>query len=108
MNTTTLVHAANLKRLFSLGLPIALIFSALMLVGCIPTSPVVDRSFGTATKAAKDAQRIQPKYSLNKDAPKDASREHTGALENHFNSAAKPSAVIAGSGEATQSTKIED
>ena len=108
MNTTKLAHVADLKRQFSRGFPIAVLCSALMLIGCVPTSPVVDRSFGTATKAAKDAQRIQPKYSLNKDAPKDASREHTGALENHFNSATKPSSVTAGSGEATQSIKIDD
>lgn len=81
---------------------------SLSLVACTPTSPVVDRNFGVATKAAKDAQRIPPKYSLNKDAPPDASRELTGALENHFNSATKPGPTTAGSGESTQSLKLED
>ena len=82
--------------------------ATLLLVACTPTSPVVDRNFGVATKAAKDAQRIPPKYSLNKNAPPDASREHTGALENHFNSATKPGPTTPGSGESTQSLKLED
>jgi hypothetical protein len=108
MKTTKLNQVTQMQSHSHRVVSISALCSMLLLVACTPTTPVVDRSFGTATKAAKDAQRIQPKYSLNKDAPKDSSREHTGALENHFNSATKPGSAIAGSGEATQSIKIED